>query len=543
MLLRRAAQVAITCVVFAVFNTIGGWFEIANGVSILYPAAAVAILACMIFGPWAALGVVLGTILTPWVPESDVQRQAISGAVVACEGLIPWLVFRWRRDLSPDLRDMRSFLAFLFFGTILNSAATAVAGNLLVIAEPLQWHNVFVWFISDFTAALLIATPVLAFGGTLLDVESARRTGRVPPRMLTNSLQIVTVILVLGFGASFAIRTYLFIAHSKPGALFGVTRQKVLLVSAIVDGMVFIILVTAALMLLYTISRPLAQLRGAIRAMRDGEPLHAARIDDRYLEMQSIAQALEEASLALRRREEELRLQTQKAVQASQHKSEFLAKMSHELRTPLNAIIGFSDLMAEQEESITREKRLSFLENVATSARHLLKLINDLLDIAKVESGKMKLNLSTIDLRMTIANTVASVQPLFVRRRQEVEVDTPAEPMLARADPGRVEQVLLNLLSNANKFSAEGQTITVRGCGDDRMWRIEVIDRGIGISADDQARIFNEFEQGSDAVAAAAGTGLGLALVKRFIEAHGGTVSVESELGSGSVFRVTLPRD
>ncbi|HET8798981.1 MAG TPA: HAMP domain-containing sensor histidine kinase, partial [Thermoanaerobaculia bacterium] len=218
------------------------------------------------------------------------------------------------------------------------------------------------------------------------------------------------------------------------------------------------------------------------------------------------------------------------------------AKMSHELRTPLNAIIGFSDLLTEQEETITPQKRLSFLENVANSARHLLKLINDLLDIAKVESGKLKLELAPVDLRRSIANTVASTQSLFVRKRQEVEVVTPDEPMTADADEGRLEQVLLNLLSNANKFSGEETRITVRGAAEDGMWMIEVTDRGIGIGAEDQQRIFDEFEQVHSRGLHSAGTGLGLALARRFVEAHGGTIAVESVLGQGSTFRVRLPR-
>jgi signal transduction histidine kinase len=339
-----------------------------------------------------------------------------------------------------------------------------------------------------------------------------------------------------------ALRSMVERANAREWAAYATTRRKIMIVSAIVDAMVFLILVLATVMLLYTISRPFAQLRGALRAMREGEPLDATQIDGRYAEFKSIAEKLEETSRELRRREEELRLQTEKAVKASRHKSEFLAKMSHELRTPLNSIIGFSDLMAEQEETLSPQKRLGFLENVATSARHLLMLINDLLDIAKVESGKMKLHLVDVDLRNSIASTVASTQPLFVRKHQEVEVLTPQEPMMVRADAGRIEQVLLNLLSNANKFSPEGETVTVRGIADEASWRIEVADRGIGIGAEDQRRIFDEFEQVASRGVHSTGTGLGLALARRFIEAHGGEIVVESELGMGSRFTVKLPK-
>ncbi|HEX2833372.1 MAG TPA: ATP-binding protein [Thermoanaerobaculia bacterium] len=533
----RAGQVALTFVVFALFNKLGETFVIGNGVSILYPAAAVSVLGFMMFGPWAALGIILGTLITPWHSNADFEGLLLSGLVGSLQGFIPWLVFRVRRDLSRDLRDMKSLGAFLFFGVVLNSAVCAIAGNLLVVTHApgvrLVWREVFVWFISDFAAVLLIATPILAFGGTLLD-----RTTPGRPRTIANALEIVSVILLLGFAASFVIRTVLLLDP----IIEPMARRKILIVTSMVDGVVFLMLVFAAVTLLYTMSRPFVQLGEALQRMRSGARPDASSIDDRYEEFRSLAETLEETADELRRREEELRLQTERAVRASRHKSDFLAKMSHELRTPLNAIIGFSDLLTEQEETITPAKRLGFLENVANSARHLLKLINDLLDIAKVESGKLKLELLQVDLRRSIANTVASTQSLFVRKKQEVEVLTPETPMTAMADAGRIEQVLLNLLSNANKFSPEGTSITVHGYACDSMWCIEVIDRGIGISESDQQRIFEEFEQVHTRGVHSAGTGLGLALAKRFVEAHAGELSVESTLGAGSTFRVKLPR-
>jgi signal transduction histidine kinase len=647
----RACQIALTFGVFAFFNAIAFHFEIENGVSILFPATAISIIACMWFGVWGAIGVVLGTIVTPWGPVTHTQL-VISGLLSAIEGLIPYFVFRFRRDLTSDLRDMNSLIAFLIFGTAVNSGVSAILGNLFVIEHPpgvtLVWRQVFVWWIADFTAALLIATPVLSFGGTLFRrVKAGDR-----PRTIGNALQIVTVIILLGFAASFVLRNYLlnrleqerldqqqawlgaqetlnrmhtnflraaFIdpndraaaikldaarrtneeffraielasagasdelarelpqvraattrwfehptadsagahatgrrilglrgmmdrANARAWARFTETRRKIMFVAALVDAIVFSILLLATTTLLYTISRPFAQLRAGIHLIREGQPFDASRIDSRYLEFRSIAETLEETAAELRRREEELRLQTEKAIKASQHKSEFLAKMSHELRTPLNSIIGFSDLMTEQEATLTSQKRLAFLDNVASSARHLLKLINDLLDIAKVESGKMKLHLEQVDLRLSINSTVASTQPLFVRKKQEVEVRTPDQPMLARADAGRIEQVLLNLLSNANKFTPEGETIVVSGGADASMWRIEVADRGIGISPADQQRIFDEFEQVDAPATHSTGTGLGLALAKRFVEAHGGTIEVESVLGAGARFSVRLPR-
>ena len=296
---------------------------------------------------------------------------------------------------------------------------------------------------------------------------------------------------------------------------FSTKRHKISIVAGIVDGLVLLILVLATLTLLINVSRPLEQLRSGIASMRHGQPFDSARIDGRYIEFRSLAETIEETDRALKTREEELQLQTERAINASKHKSDFLAKMSHELRTPLNSIIGFSELLIEQDDAVDTQKRRAFLENVSSSAHRLLGLINDLLDISKVEAGKMPMHFEAVDLRHAIANTVATTAPLFDRKRQRVEVSVPGEPMLVRADPTRVEQVLLNLLSNANKFTPEGERIEVRTAADAGRWRIEIADRGIGISASDQQRIFQDFEQVHTTGVLSTGTGLGLAQIGR----------------------------
>jgi len=542
--LTRAGQVLLTFAGFALLNSIATDFQVETGVSILFPATGFGILCVMFFGPVAAIGIIGATMVTPWAPENPPEVLFASGVVSAVEALIPWLVFRTRRDLRTDLRDMKSLLYFLAFGTVVNTGFSAIAGNLLVIEHPdglhLVWHEIFAWWLADFTAALLIAMPILAFSGALRRGGATERE----PRTIVNTLQIVIVIILLGFAASFATRTYVLnrTEQSLTSTVFAEKREKLMLVANMVDGLVFGIIAAGAFTVLYRVSRPLKQIRSAIDGMRRGDPLEAARISSPYLEFRSIASALEETSRELRDREVALRLQTDRAVAASKHKSEFLAKMSHELRTPLNSIIGFSELLAEQETTIETPRRLAFLDNVTTSARHLLHLINDLLDIARVESGKMKMHFENVDLRLAIANTVASTTPLFHRKKQELDVDISPEPMMARADIGRVEQVLLNLLANANKFSGEGQKIQIRSAPENGAWRIDVIDQGIGISADDQKRIFDEFEQVHPRGPASAGTGLGLALAKRFVEMHGGEIGVESTLGAGSRFSVRLPR-
>ena len=530
----RLGQVALTFALFAVCNVIAVDFEIENGVSILFPATAIGILACMFFGEWAAIGIVLATMATPWSPAFGWRILVISGLLSAIEGLIPRVLFRLRRDLHTDLRDIPSLVNFLIFGAVLNTGTSAILGNLLVVAHPsgvwINWREVFVWWIADFTAALLLATPILAFGSTFM----RRLRGESDHRTLANALQIVVVVILLGWGAAFAMRIYL-LKYLTEARL----ARKILFVTSLTDLLVLLILVLASATLLFNVSRPFRQLRAQ---MREGGRFDASRIDSRYLEFRALAETLEETSAALQRRAEELRVQTERAVNASKHKTDFLAKMSHELRTPLNSIIGFSDLLIEQEPAINSAKRAAFLQNVAGSAKHLLSLINDLLDISKVEAGKMSMNLEEIDLRAAIANCVASTTPLFARKNQVVDLALPEEPMMVHGDQGRIEQVLLNLLSNANKFSPEGDRITITTGGNGSNYRIEIRDHGIGISAADQQRIFEEFEQVHAKGTLSSGTGLGLALAKRFVEAHGGAIEVKSAAGEGSIFSVVLPR-
>jgi signal transduction histidine kinase len=532
----RLGQIALTFTLFAICNAIAVNFEIENGVSILFPATAIGILACMFFGEWAAIGIILAVIATPWSPSFGWRILVTSGLLSAAEGLLPRLVFRVRRGLHTDLRDMPSLVHFLIFGTVVNTGASAILGNLFVIPHRagvwINWREVFVWWIADFTAALLLATPILAFGSTFL----RRLRGESEHRTLANALQIVVVIILLGWGAAFAIRIYL--QHVTEAHL----ARKILFVTSMIDIFVLLILLLASATLLFNVSRPFRQLRVEISRMREGARFDASRIDSRYLEFRALAETLEVASDALQRRAEELRVQTDKAVSASKAKTDFLAKMSHELRTPLNSIIGFSDLLIEQEPSINTAKRVAFLKNVAGSAKHLLSLINDLLDISKVEAGKMSMNLEEIDLRSAITNCVASTTPLFARKNQTVEVALPTEPMMVQGDQGRLEQVLLNLLSNANKFSPEGDRISVTTGGNGASYRIEIRDHGIGISDADQQRIFEEFEQVHSKGTLSSGTGLGLALAKRFVEAHGGAIEVRSAAGEGATFSVVLPR-
>jgi signal transduction histidine kinase len=226
---------------------------------------------------------------------------------------------------------------------------------------------------------------------------------------------------------------------------------------------------------------------------------------------------------------------------ASRHKSEFLANMSHELRTPLNAVIGFSEVLAEGMFGELNAKQSEYVRDIMDSGRHLLSLINDILDLSKVEAGRMELELSEFDLRSVIDGALTLLRERASRKEIELSRNVDDAVGIVRADERKVKQVLLNLLSNALKFTPEGGRIAVRAAVRDGMAEVAVSDTGVGIAKAEQDAVFEEFRQVGASAKRVEGTGLGLALARKFIELHGGHIGVESELGAGSTFTFTIP--
>jgi signal transduction histidine kinase len=274
----------------------------------------------------------------------------------------------------------------------------------------------------------------------------------------------------------------------------------------------------------------------------------AAAIENAHLykDLEGLNVALEHR---VHERTNELRETNIRLVAADRSKNQFLANMSHELRTPLNAIIGFSAILLQTTNAILPPRLYKFLDNIKTAGSHLLELINDILDLAKIEAGKLELQ----PHKFALAETVATVDRVIkgIAAERGVTVVTKIEPEVSDVylDEGRVKQILLNLLSNAVKFSHDNGFVHVGvgavaqhesplGC--DAVW-IEVSDSGIGMHADDSARVFDEFYQASGR-RQKGGTGLGLSLTKNFVELHRGTIDVQSEPGAGSKFRIHLPR-
>jgi len=227
---------------------------------------------------------------------------------------------------------------------------------------------------------------------------------------------------------------------------------------------------------------------------------------------------------------------------ANRHKSEFLANMSHELRTPLNAIIGFSEVLKERMFGELNDKQAEYTDDILTSGQHLLSLINEILDLSKVEAGRMELEVATFDLPLAIDNARTFVRERAVRHGIHLDVTVDERLGDFVGDERKIKQILLNLLSNAVKFTPEGGRIGITARQVNGAVEISVSDTGIGIAPEDQPKIFEEFRQvGSDSTHKSEGTGLGLTLAKKFVELHGGRIWVESEVGKGSRFTFSLP--
>jgi signal transduction histidine kinase len=227
---------------------------------------------------------------------------------------------------------------------------------------------------------------------------------------------------------------------------------------------------------------------------------------------------------------------------ANQHKSDFLANMSHELRTPLNAIIGFSEVLMEKMFGELNEKQADYMKDIHESGRHLLSLINDILDLSKIEAGRMELEPSDFDLPSALSNAMTLVRERAQRHGIALGLNIDPNLSTIRADERKFKQIVVNLLSNAVKFTSDGGRVDVSAKLDNDKVEIAVADTGIGIAPEDQAAVFEEFKQvGRDYTRKAEGTGLGLALTKRFVELHGGAIRLASEPGKGSTFTFTIP--
>lgn len=236
----------------------------------------------------------------------------------------------------------------------------------------------------------------------------------------------------------------------------------------------------------------------------------------------------------------ELELRNRAVQRATELKSKFLASMSHELRTPLNAIVGFSDLLAEQTAGQLNAKQLRFVHHIKQGSSHLLQLINDILDLSKIEAGQLEFRYEDFEIQDALPDVLSTLRPLAVTKNITVKENLPISSVI-HADRVRFKQVLFNLLSNAVKFTANGGKVEIETCERGNMAYLSVTDNGIGIRVEDQTLVFEEFRQAEGSPGAHEGTGLGLAITKRLVEQQGGSITLESKFGKGSKFTVCFP--
>lgn len=306
------------------------------------------------------------------------------------------------------------------------------------------------------------------------------------------------------------------------------------------------------------LTRPLSDLSAVMRRTEEGgvgayaEVLGPREVMDMAQAFNRMMATLEERDRRLRQHKEalesEVALRTQELVQArdaaltaSRHKSEFLANMSHELRTPMNAIIGYTEMVMEDMQVEGRIEVVQDLERVLNAAHHLLVLINNVLDLAKIEAGRMDLHIDRVRIEDIVHHVIDTVRPMMLKNSNRLEVSCEAGDREIVTDSGKLQQILLNILSNAAKFTKNGEVTMSVSLTDDFL-RVTVKDTGVGMSAEQQEHIFEEFRQGDmSSTRSYEGTGLGLAITRRFCDLLGGSIEVESYLGKGSTFSVRIP--
>jgi signal transduction histidine kinase/DNA-binding response OmpR family regulator len=277
----------------------------------------------------------------------------------------------------------------------------------------------------------------------------------------------------------------------------------------------------------------MAQIEKGEASLQQGRDELELRVEQRTAELVSAQKKIEAYSESILRAKEDIE-------RASRFKDQFLSTMSHELRTPLNAVLGFSELLADARYGPLTERQARYVNHIHTSGQHLLRLINDILDLSKIEAGRLQLAIEDVAVDNTFAEVCDSLQPLVDKNAHRLIVNA-APGICVRADATRFKQMLMNLLGNAIKFTPKGGKIELAARPMGEMTRIEVRDSGPGIPAEEKQRIFDAFQRLKQSDKAIEGTGLGLAITRRLVELHGGRLDVESQPGAGSCFFFTLP--
>jgi signal transduction histidine kinase/DNA-binding response OmpR family regulator len=285
--------------------------------------------------------------------------------------------------------------------------------------------------------------------------------------------------------------------------------------------------------LIDSFNQMMAQIENGKASLQKAHDELELRVEERTAELVAAQKKVEDYSESILRAKDDIE-------RASRFKDQFLSTMSHELRTPLNAVLGFSELLADDRYGPLTERQTRYVNHIHTSGQHLLRLINDILDLSKIEAGRLQLNIEDVAIDLSFAEVCESLQPLVDKNEHQLIRQAP-RGLAVRADGTRFKQMLMNLLGNAIKFTPKGGKIELVAKQVDNMVRVEVRDSGPGIPPEEKQRIFEAFHRMHQNEKTSEGTGLGLAITRKLVELHGGQLSVESEVGAGSCFFFTLP--
>jgi signal transduction histidine kinase len=369
------------------------------------------------------------------------------------------------------------------------------------------------------------------FAATTLNVLELLRSGRVVEAQQLQTQAVALADRIERLTNTLVHRAEAEVADSIESSRQADARSRTVVLGFAAASIALALVVGTALAL--AISGPLRAIGSRVERIAAGDFTEHVHVENRD-ELGVLATNID-------RMNDQLGLLYAQLEAANRHKSEFLSNMSHELRTPLNAIIGFSEVLLQRLFGELNPKQADYLTDILESGKHQLALVNDILDLSKVEAGRMELELSSFSLKEAIDSGVTMLRERASRRGVTLEVDLDPSVNTIEADERKVKQVLFNLLSNAVKFTPQGGTVSVRTHAMSDVVKISVRDTGVGIASEDQARIFEEFTQATSGKSIEASTGLGLTIAKKMVELQGGALTVESAVGVGSTFTFSLP--
>jgi signal transduction histidine kinase len=518
-------------------------------VSPIYPPAGIAAAATFILGPRILPAVFLGQFLNGFPlladPDMTLPRYLLvntgTGIAAVLEASVAVALLRQLAGIWHPFERPRDVVIFLVGSCLVAALVGGIVATLslwaggIVLAEELQ--------ITLVTYVLADAAGIAVFGSLIL---AWYREPRPDTNVLTISVVIIGLAILIavveawtGYPISYLFLPLFVWAGFRAGA-----RAVTLAATAIIIIAILSTVHGVGPFVANTTNESILLLEGFIAVITfTGLIVVAVRAQQLAAEAALAAhnRMLEQRVME---RTAEIQDKSRQLAEASERKSQFLASMSHELRTPLNAIIGLTEMMVAHAARFGTEKALEPLRRVNAAGTHLLGLINEVLDLSKIEAGKLELNPEPVDLARLIDEVVGTAQQLAEKNKNRLVVEAPADVGTLTADSMRLKQILLNLLSNACKFTKEGEVaLRVRKVVDGDAWiELAVADTGIGLTAEQQAKLFQDFTQ-ADALTARryGGTGLGLALSRRLARMMGGDVTVASEPGKGSVFTVRMP--